>query len=246
MEVERRRADGIDRRTFLRAAGATALVGAVAGCSDVTNREFVAAAVVLPDDAQSELGFIEATERRDSRVISRTVAGQDVQATVESFVSVYGELDGDLTLGVLSTPKASVAGQTLNPLAQVSLGDLLTNNAAESFLRSAGVSGSGEVNWERGPEQLDTVAGTLLSESVTVESHAGILGGESSTVVYLHMARVETGNSVVITAGVHGFEVESTTRDYVGDAGYVSTAAFDDIVATVVDVDAALVVDDSR
>jgi uncharacterized protein YjlB len=59
------------------------------------------------------------------------------------------------------------------------------------------------------------------------------------------MARVEAGDSVVIAAGVHGFEVESTTRDYVGDGGYVSTADFDALVSTVVDVDAALVVDES-
>jgi hypothetical protein len=245
MYDDRRRASGVDRRTFLRAAGATALVGAVAGCSEVANREFVADAVVLPDDAQSELGFSEAAARRDSRVVSRTVAGQDVQVTVESFVSVYGELDGELTLGVLSTPTASVAGQTLNPLARIGLGDLLTNATAESFLGSAGVGASGGVNWERGPERVGTTDGTLLGESVTVESHAGVLGGESSNVVYLHMARVEAGDSVVIAAGVHGFEVESTTRDYVGDGGYLPTATFDDIVATVVAVDAALVVDDS-
>lgn len=245
MNDERGRTGGLDRRSFLRAAGATALVGGLAGCSDAANREFIADAVVLPDDAQSDLGFIQATEERDRRVISRTVAGQDLEATVESFVSVYGELDGELTLGVLSTPTASVAGQTLNPLARVDLGDLLTNDAAQSFLRSAGVGGSGEVEWERSPEQIGTTEGTLLGESVTVESHAGILGGESSNVVYLHMARTQTGDSVVIAAGVHGFEVESTDRDYVGSGGYVSTADFDDIVATVVDVDAELVVDES-
>lgn len=240
-----RQGGGLDRRGFLRAAGATALVAGLAGCSDVTNREFTADAVVLPDDAQSELGFIEAAEQRDRREISRTVAGQEVQATVESFVSAYAEMDGELTLAVLSTPAASVAGQTLNPLARLGLGDLLTNDAAESFLRSAGVGGSGQVDWERGPELLGTTEGTLLGESVTVESHAGILSGESSNVVYLHVARVQTGGSVVIAAGVHGFGVESTTRDYVGADGYVSGADFDDIVATVVDADAELVVDDS-
>lgn len=245
MTDEHQQVDRLSRRGVLRAAGGAALVAGLAGCSGAANRKFTADAVVLPDDAQTTLEFVEMAEQRDRREITRTVAGQDVQATIESFVSAYGEVDGELTLAVLSTPTAAVAGQTLNPLARIGLGELLTNDAAQSFLRSAGVGGSGQVRWERGPDRLGTADTSLLDASVTIESYAGLLAGETTSVVFTHLARTETADSVVIAAGVHGFEVDETTRDYVGTGGYVSPADFEAIVATVGDADAELIVDDS-
>ncbi|GGO02631.1 DUF6517 family protein [Haloarcula pellucida] len=146
-----------------------------------------------------------------------------------------------LSLGVLSTPVASVAGQSINTLAGLSLSDLLTNDQAESFLRSAGV-GDGSVEWARGPTRLGTEAASLLGEPVTMETHAGILDESNPSVVYLHLARVENGGSVVVSAGVHGFEVSDTDRPFVGADGYVSQDRLDRYRSTVVTADEALTV----
>ncbi|MBV0925689.1 hypothetical protein KTS45_15910 [Halomicroarcula limicola] len=152
-----------------------------------------------------------------------------------------GELGGALSVGVLSTPAASVAGQSLNPLARLGLSDLLTNPGAESFLGSAGV-GSGDVNWERGPTRLATGETTVLGEATALETYAGVLGGAEPSVVYLHLARVENGKSVVVAAGVHGGPVADTGRPFVGADGYLSRSELDEHRADVAAVDEALVV----
>ena len=261
------------RRRFLQLAGAAAGAGLLAGCSGLTNREFIADAVVLPEEDQDELGFAPVVERTERREFSETVGGQDVTATVESAVSVYvdadleldfgtatatgtatnetGSLDdvngetlsgGQLSVGVLSTPAATVAGQSLNPLARLGLADMLTSDQAESFLTDAGVSEGDSVEWERDPTELSTSEGTLLDQDVTVETHAGVVSGETPNATYLHMARVETDSSVVIAVGLQSFDVDDTSKDLVGPDGYVTESELDEARSTVTDVDAALVV----
>lgn len=263
-----------DRRRFLQAAGATAGAGLLAGCSGLSDQEFIADAVVLPEEAQEDLGFATVAERTERREISRTVGGQDVTATIESAISVYIEADielnfgaetatgtatnqtgasgdvsaaalagGQLTVGALSTPAAKIAGQSLNPLATLGLGELLTSSRAGGFLRSAGVGEGGSVDWERGPEQLSTVEGTLLDQDVTVETHAGVVNGETPKATYLHMARVENDNSVVIAVGIQSFDVEDTSKPFIDPDGYMTEEELEDARSTVVDVDAALVVE---
>ncbi|MBX0322589.1 hypothetical protein EGH21_06060 [Halomicroarcula sp. F13] len=146
-----------------------------------------------------------------------------------------------LALGVLSTPVASVAGQSLDTLATVRLSDLLTDARAESFLVSAGV-GDGGVEWARGPALLDTGTTSMLGDSVTMETHAGILAGSGPSVVYLHLARVERGDNVVVSAGVHGFDVLEPDRPFVGADGYVSQERLDRYRSVVAAADAALTV----
>ncbi|WP_324664894.1 DUF6517 family protein [Haloarcula sediminis] len=265
-----------NRRTFLKLAGATAGAGLLAGCSEVTDQEFVADAVVLPEADQDELGFAPVVERTERRKFSETVGGQDVTATVESAASVYVEADvelefgteagtatgtatnetgalddvdtsalsgGQLSVGALSTPAATVAGQSLNPLASLGLSEMLTSDQAESFLTSAGVGEGDSVEWERGPTELSTAEGTLLDQDVTVETHAGVVSGETPNATYLHMARVETDSSVVIAVGIQSFDVEDTSKELVGPDGYVSESELDEARSTVADVDAALVVE---
>lgn len=269
-----------NRRQFLQATGVATGAVMLAGCSGLTDQEFIADTVVLPEPDQEELGFATVIERTERREFSETVGGQDVTATVESAISVYVEADieldfsteagtataetatgtatnqtgslddlsadtlegGQLSIGALSTPAANVAGQSLNPLASLGLADLLTSDQAEDFLTSAGVGGGENVDWERGPEQLSTVEGTLLDQDVTVETHAGIVSGETPNATYLHMARVENDSSVVIAVGIQSFEVEDTSKPFVGSDGYMTESQLDDARSTVVDVDGRLVV----
>ncbi|WP_277542471.1 DUF6517 family protein [Haloarcula laminariae] len=265
-----------DRRAFLQLTGAAAGAGLLAGCSEVTDQEFVADAVVLPEDDQEALGFAPVAERTERREFSETVGGQDVTATVESAVSVYvsadvdidfttetgtatgtatngtGSVDdvsaetlsgGQLSVGVLSTPAATIAGESLNPLARLGLADLLTSDQAESFLTAAGVGEGDGVDWQRGPTELSTAEGTLLEQDVTVETHAGVISGETPNATYLHMARVENDNSVVIAVGIQSFDVEDTSKELVGPDGYMSESELEEARSTVVGVDEALVVE---
>lgn len=82
---------GVSRRGLLLAASAAAGLAAIAGCSGVTSREFVADEVVLPTSAQSSLGFEPVSEDSLDREFNETIGGQDVSVRLESFLAVYEE-----------------------------------------------------------------------------------------------------------------------------------------------------------
>lgn len=149
--------------------------------------------------------------------------------------------EGGLTLGVLSTPAANVLGRSVNPIAGIETDALLTSPEAASFLRASGVEGGGSLDWLRGPDPLGTTGTTLLDESVTLETFGGILDGSPARVVYVHLVRLD-GESVVITAGVHGDDVTDTGRPLVGADGYLTQGELDDRRAAVADANAELTV----
>jgi len=253
-----------NRRTFIKATGATAGAGLLAGCAGAEDQEYTAETVVLPEDAQEELRFAPVTEETQRRTIEETVAGQDISATIESSIAVYAQTDaefdlstetessgsdgsgspdsGPLSVGVLSTPAAETAGQSLNPLARLEISEILTSDQAEQFLNSMRNSEE-DIEWERGPEQLSTAEGTMLGESTTIETHAGILSGDTTMLTYLHLTRVETEDSVVLSAGVQSSEVEDTTRPFVGPDGYLTGSDIEEARSQVADVNEALVVE---
>jgi len=88
-----------NRRRFLAMAGVTAGAGMLAGCGGLANQEFIADTVVLPAADQEELGFTSLVEETDRREYSRSVAGQDVNATVESAISVYAQTEFEVDFG---------------------------------------------------------------------------------------------------------------------------------------------------
>jgi len=254
------------RRQFIKATGVTAGVGLLAGCSSQT---YTAETVVLPDEAQQRLRFAPVLEETRRTELSGSVAGQDVSATIVNSVAVYTEATvelsvgtptptdsadgsegssftgGTVNVGVLSTPAAKQAGQSLNPLGRLDLAELLTNERALQLLNDVS-EGDLDVEWARQPEQLSTAEGTLLDQSTTIETHAGLLDtgtSETPTLVYIHLARVETDTSVVIAAGVQAFDVEDTGRAYVGPDGYQTQQELEAARETVAGVDAALVVE---
>lgn len=186
---------------------------------------------------------------------SREVAGVEVQATVESHVAVYEAVtgsesgsttpagDGDAptastpSVGVASTPRATVSGRSFNPLARLSLANLVTSDAGNEFLRRVGLDRVGvpreRVRWERGPEFVAEREATCVGTRVTIESYAGILGGEPPTVAVVHLARADA-ESVVLPAAVHGRTVVDVRGSLVGPDGLLSQDAFDAAVETFV------------
>lgn len=184
---------------------------------------------------------------------SREVAGVDVQATVESHVAIYepataagsttptGDGGGPTattpSIGVVSTPRATVSGRSFNPLARLSLANLVTSDAGNEFLRRVGLDRVGvprqRVRWERGPEFVAERTATCVGTRVTIESYAGLLGGEPPTAAVVHLARADA-ESVVLPAAVHGRTVADVRGSLVGPDGFLSQAAFDAAVETFV------------
>lgn len=249
----------LNRRQFVKATAATAAAGFLAGCADVYTSE----KVVLPDDAQADLGLNQIVEEQRRTNYNGEVAGREVDTTIESSIALYTEgavqmntpngsddggqsnpfKEGNVSVGVISTPPIREVGQTFNPFARLDLGALLTNDRSLQLLNSVS-DGQLDVSWRRQPEQLSTTDATMLGESTTMESHAGILESENTetpTLVYLHLARVETDSSVVISAGVQAFDVEDTSRSYVGSNGYITQSELESARSLVADADAALV-----
>jgi len=246
MGQERPTGDGASvdwsRRELLGVAPAVSVL--LAGCGRVTRYEFSATPVALAREARGTLGY-ETTRHEPVRTErSRTVGGVDVTVAVESHLTAYRRPDSDgrarttpPVLGVISTPGAVVMGRTFNPLARLSIPNLLTSEAGVRFLRRAGVDRVGHdrprIRWERGPAFLRSRPMELLGTETTLESYAGILGGTPQTVVFVHLTRVED-DSVVIVAATHGHDVADPTRAFVGaDGAYASPDRFDRLVTTV-------------
>ena len=117
---------------------------------------------------------------------------------------------GGATFGmsVLSTPDASVAGQSVNPLVGVETEALLQREEARRMLKQAGVTDADEVAWLSGPKVAyregndpDYVT-ELLGTETAIESFTGVVtGSEGPWWVGVHVARA-TPDDHVLTAGV--------------------------------------------
>ncbi len=109
---------------------------------------------------------------------------------------------------VVSTPSESVGDENLNPLANVSNEEFLTAEGGQ-YVRESGVledSGLGsEPSWLVTPEQVGSTDTTLVGESVTVESYAGIAedSSDAARTLLFHVARATLDEEIVIVAGFH-------------------------------------------
>lgn len=225
-------ARGRSRRGFLRTAGVVAATVGAAGCGRVGRYEFHATPVVLPPRRRRQLGY-EAV-RGDVLATEHTgrAGGGAVVATVETEVRVYESterrLGGVASVGVASTPAAVVGGRPLNPLADQSLGDLLTSDAGVAFLERAGLRHVGHrrpaVRWARDPEEVTTARGSCLGRRTELRGYVGLLAGEPPSVAAIHVTRVDA-DSTVVAALVHGHDVEGSDRPLVGSGGYLDAAS---------------------
>jgi hypothetical protein len=115
---------------------------------------------------------------------------------------------GTFGLGVLSTPNASVAGQSANPLVDVETKELLQREEAREMLKRAGVTDADEVEWLAGPKVAyregkdpDFVT-ELLGSETAIESFTGVVSGrEGPWWTGVHVAR-SSADDHVIAAGV--------------------------------------------
>lgn len=189
------------RRRFLRATGATAAVTALAGCGGLQERRFVAAAAGLAEAA--DRGYTLAADRTASETIERAVGETEFRVTVESALRTY-EADGDPVewVGVLSTPSATVLGQSLNPLAGVAFTTLL-EEYADQLLRETSFGADGPVQWGNDPAVVGRFEGSLLDADVKGESLAAVT--DEGDVALVHAARTTHEGDIVVTASVRRY-----------------------------------------
>lgn len=195
-------ADGtVDRRTLLQYLGAGAVMSGLAGCQDVTDREFAAVPAGLSEAGMEVLGFAEGRHRRDRQTRSVGVGDAAVDVTVTSHLVTYGadgpeqlpetwdrEAPEALSVGVLSTPAAVVGGSPRNPLATAGLDDIVEGEAGGRLLRATDAVEEAP-EWDRPPERVGPAAATLLGADVEVASYLGRTAG--GVQVLIHLARTE-------------------------------------------------------
>jgi len=255
---------GLSRRGLL-ATTVTLATAGLAGCGGITDQEFTADPIGIPDDAQSELGYQE--QQKDGETIerSRDVAGVEVTATIETYFATYtpdgydesaaeselqeGDYDSERearkqaliaglesageediltmpSMAAVSTPKGEIAGQTLNPLANRDIEDLLTDDRATELLSGSGGSGEGgapsELDWEREPEEIETEDTELVGEDGELKAMAGIAEDGDSLSFVLGALTRSVDENVVISAGLFALPAEDEDRDYVGEDGFLT------------------------
>lgn len=216
------------RRTLLRTGATVGAATGLAGCSfglpDVTSYSFDAAPAVL---AASENGptYELRTMLEDTVERTPTVLGTEMDVEITSQAAVY---DGDEdTLGLLSSPTATVAGRTQNPLATKSLREILVGPEGDRLLSALDLVEADSATWRRGPRVVATGQGELLGTTTDVDAFAGVT--EESGFVLLTAARVTDAGDVVFAAT--GQQRRGEASDLVGSSGYVDSGTVSGSVA---------------
>ena len=105
-------------------------------------------------------------------------------------------------LSVLSTPDASIAGQSANPLVDLDTDELLQREEAQGMLAQAGITDADDLEWLAGPTRIADVEGpttvSLLGEETELESYTAVVaGGQNPWWVGLTAARATPDDHVI-------------------------------------------------
>lgn len=182
-----------------RVAIALALLVALSGCVG-GSYSFAAEPASVDADALSEAGYdVEEPEAIEIDE-SFEIAGQGVDVELRSWVVGYERApEGGLLLAV-STPDATVAGQSVNPLVRLS-GTALVTRALE-----ASDEADGDI---RNVEEVAVEERTILGRETTVRSYEGILETDDGDVpIAFHLATVDHGDDVIVLLGIHPQEID--------------------------------------
>ncbi|WP_435196539.1 DUF6517 family protein [Natronomonas sp. EA1] len=198
------------RRRFLAATG-LAGISSLAGCLGfLTGTEpltFAASPVSVSPDARSGTGYREVRVGPQTTTQTVTVAGQTREVEVTNHAAQY---DRELNLAVtstrfasfvaFSTPRLSVAGQSLNPLAELSNEEIANMVAEQANVQDLSRTG------ERSVPMLGTTATV-----VTYEGTATLGGVQAEVRVHL-TDPVEAGDDLVLGLAVHPRQVDERAR----------------------------------
>ena len=208
------------RRDLLRTGVGVGIASATAGCAGgvdvgrISTYRFDAAPVFLAPDPRG-VSYREVASAEETVERNPTVGGVGVGVELTNHARVY-ESDED-SLGLLSSPAATVATRPVNPLATDALREILVGDVGARVLKSLGVVDQPSVTWARGPEQVGTGEGELLGQSTAITSFAGVT--EQSGFVLVTVARVTDAGDVVFAA--NALERDGDAGQLVGEEGYV-------------------------
>ena len=185
----------------------------VAGCTGLLLQEetrFVAGAASVSEP--EELAYTHNTTERQNVTRSVEAAGQEREVTVSNHAELYVNRTADGSPGaafaVISSPQVRLFGEEMNPVADWSQRDLLTEFSGE-FDRYGNLT---DVE-ERETRQL-----TMLGREADVRVFNATMVGDNETShdVVVSVAKVEHGGDYVVAIGVRGMngaELSATGGD---------------------------------
>ncbi|WP_066414244.1 DUF6517 family protein [Halorubrum aethiopicum] len=192
----------------LAAAGTLATAGCLGG--DDGTFEFDAEPARVPDAALSEAGY-EGEEPRAFEIEQTfEVAGIEREVSAASWVASYENPERAASLLVASTPNATVAGQSVNPLVGADDAEVLRR----LLERGGGVDGGSvgdleEVGAETRPVLGGETTVTTFATEIRFENAGDApIDAEGSVPALVHVATVEHGGDVLVLVGVHPRAVE--------------------------------------
>ncbi|WP_096393530.1 DUF6517 family protein [Halorubrum trapanicum] len=215
------------RRGLLAAVAASASV-AVAGCAGQDGSyEFDAEPARVPESAYADSEYNG--QEPESFSIDRefNVTGVNARVTATTWIARYVNPTTQSALFVASTPNASVAGQSVNPLVRVEGADLIRQLLNQVTQQGVG-GGNADIQTDdiesRG-EQTRTILGkeTTVSKfettvSADVEGSNGQSGSVEDIPVFLYLATVQhqaadaDSEDVIALVGLHPVQVDQSEQ----------------------------------
>lgn len=221
----------IRRRRFLGGC-AVATLPLLAGCTSVTENEFVATPVSMPSDRAEEIGYRELLEDQRTTVETDRFVGMTLETSLTHDYAVYEETAGGddgaapRVVGVLSTPKANVLGSQRNPFVRLSGQRLINHERARWFFEAMELEGIDE--WGRTSSRIVSERTELFgSGDERLTTRAGFAGTDAEpSVLFVHYTKVNFEDDVVFGYAARRMDADDSDRPFVGEDGYLTDADF--------------------
>lgn len=184
----------IRRHTIIAILLASTLL--LSGCSAITSgeTEYVAEEASVSQATVSETGFTLERSEWQNRSRDVDVAGQERTINASTYVEAYRGSGDRGAFAVLSTPAIAVAGQSMNPIADMTEAEIVQR-------LERGLEAEGDLE---DLEEVETYTVSAAGEerTVTVFSATATRGDERVDVV-IHVTKFEDGDDVLVGAGAH-------------------------------------------
>ncbi|MGZ0748637.1 DUF6517 family protein [Haloparvum sp. AD34] len=183
-----------------RAIAALAVVVLLAGCTGGA-LSFAASPATVDEAALDEANYTGQAPEQVTINETVEVAGMSKQVSATTWTASYAANDTPATLVVASTPDATVAGQSVNPIARLTGKELLQRVAQE-------IGNRDQVDLED-VEVVQRENREILGTQTEVTTFATTASTEQGDVpIRIHLASVSHQGDVVVLVGVHPEEVD--------------------------------------
>ncbi|WP_430505248.1 DUF6517 family protein [Haloparvum sp. PAK95] len=183
-----------------RAIAALAVVVLLAGCTGGA-LSFAASPATVDEAALDEANYTGQAPEQVTINETVEVAGMSKQVSATTWTASYAANDTPATLVVASTPDATVAGQSVNPIARLTGKELLQRVAQE-------IGNRDQVDLED-VEVVQRENREILGTQTEVTTFATTASTEQGDVpIRIHLASVSHQGDAVVLVGVHPEEVD--------------------------------------